>query len=523
MRKYLITALAVVLLIVGTNYWVDPAGMSDTGREQVIADILLSGKNAAVPRSQVDFEERRLLRELALGMTERPETIAFGSSRFRYITREYLDDPTFFNHAINAATLEDLHTLYWYYREKGLTPQRMLLALDPWMIDKDVTYIQLINLAYADDFVRASSALNLSLTENDKAVFSSAITELKRDPDTAVFPLSVSDGAVFTPVGEMGALEVTSFVVPEAGNYELTFQARITSGTYYYGLTVDSDRAGTLLAGGYLGPLADNEMPSVHEFRTFRVSGFDAEAGERIAINMQSTSGDGVPTPGAGQHLEVRTVNLLRSCSGDVQPFSAFNANCITTRLAREVNKYAWVRELFSPAYFQQSLELLGERLIPSNGDGADQIRPIDACVAQGAYTWCADGSVSPPESRKTVEEVMDIVRTIDDGLVPLVNTDVDQMQNLKKFVEILRQDNVELHLFLVPLHPFTYQKWKDADDQKGFLAAEEIYRDFARNEGVPIYGTYDPQALNMGPDCFRDWVHPYPECLQVVLDQAQL
>ena len=524
MRKYLIAALAVVLLIVGTNYWVDPTGMSANGREQSISAILLSGKNAAVPRSQVDFEERRLLNELALGMKQRPTTLAFGSSRFRYITRQYLNDPGFFNHAINAATLEDLYTLYWYYREKGMTPQRMLIALDPWMIDRNVSYIQLINLAYANDFVRAATALKLTLTENDEAVFSSAITEVNRDPDTAVFPLSVSDGAVPDPVGKRGAFEVTRFVIPEAGTYELTFQARITTGTYYYGLNVQSDRAGTLLEGGYLGPLADNELPSVHEFRTFRVSGFDASAGEGIAINMLSTTGDGVPAPGAGQTFEVRDVKLMRSCGRDVQPISIFNATCIATRFTREMDKYSWMRELLSPAYFQQSLGLVGERLMAASrpDEAAEQIHAIDECVSQGAYTWCADGSVSPPESRKSVAEVMDILRTVDDGIVPLVNPDLDQLQNLQKFVEILRQDKVELELFLVPIHPFMYQKWHDADDQKGFEAAEQIYRDFAAREGVPIFGTYDPQKLNMGPECFRDWVHPYPECLERVLDQAR-
>lgn len=525
MRKYMIAALAVVMLIVGTNYWVDPAGMSTKGREQQIADILLSGKNAAVPRSQVDFEERRLLREVAMGIEQRPATLAFGSSRFRYITRQYLNDPTFFNHAINAATLEDLYTLYWYYRERRMTPQRMLIALDPWMIDQNVSYIQLINLAYSNDFVLATSALQLTLTSNNKTVFSSAISEANRDYDTAVFPLSVDDGVVLNSVGDNGPFEVISFTIPEAGTYELTFQARITTGTYYYGLDVQSDRSGTLLEGGYLGPLADNQLPAVHDFRTFRVSSFDASAGEIITINMLSTTGHGVPVPGAGQNLEVRDVKLLRSCSRDVQPISTFNATCIMTRVAREANKYAWLRDLLSPAYFQQSLGRVGDYLmeISRSGEADEQILPIDDCVSQGAYTWCADGSVSPPESRKSVAEVMDILRAVDSGLVPLINPDLDQLQNLQKFVDILRQDKVELQLFLVPVHPFMYERWNDADDEKGFVAAEQLYRDFAGREGVPIFGSYDPEKLNMGPECFRDWVHPYPECLELVLDEARL
>ena len=80
----------------------------------------------------------------------------------------------------------------------------------------------------------------------------------------------------------------------------------------------------------------------------------------------------------------------------------------------------------------------------------------------------------------------------------------------------------VEVKYLLIPVHPYSYEKWKSEGDSRGFLTAEKSYRNFAAQIDVPIFGSYNPKIFGCENDDFRDWVHPLPSCIRKISIAAQ-
>jgi hypothetical protein len=132
--KKLLLFLPVLLVMIGFNYFVDPANIFK-GSEyyQNIAKLLLSGKNIA---NLVNFDERLLKKYYLDGMTEKKDVIVLGSSRVMLINSDMFKGYSFYNNGVSSASLEDDMAIYWTYRKKGLIPRVAIIGLDPWLLNK---------------------------------------------------------------------------------------------------------------------------------------------------------------------------------------------------------------------------------------------------------------------------------------------------------------------------------------------------------------------------------------------------
>ena len=129
-KRFLAALVAVVgagvLLIAGANYFLDPLHFSASGLRQVAA-VLLSGKNYAVFDANMDF--RALRREAIAQMTQTPQVIAFGGSRFELATRDLFPGKTYYNAFVHNDVFEDLVAFSGLLYEHKRLPKNLVMTV----------------------------------------------------------------------------------------------------------------------------------------------------------------------------------------------------------------------------------------------------------------------------------------------------------------------------------------------------------------------------------------------------------
>lgn len=131
---FLISLLVFLGFVTVFNYIVDPVGLyKPNGYEYGIAKILLSGKNVA---NISDYDERLMNKFYIEKMDYTPDTIVLGSSRSLFIEPGTHSKEKFYNVSIHAACLQDLVAMYGIFVKREITPKKILICLDPWLLNE---------------------------------------------------------------------------------------------------------------------------------------------------------------------------------------------------------------------------------------------------------------------------------------------------------------------------------------------------------------------------------------------------
>jgi len=135
MKKFLwklmpFTMFPVTMIIV--NYTVDPANLYRKNYELGIANYLSKGYNVT---DVINYNERKLQKDFIETMKVAPSEIALGSSRIMELHKAEITDPGFINNGVSGATFEDELAIYQIYEEKGCAIKKVILELDPWMLN----------------------------------------------------------------------------------------------------------------------------------------------------------------------------------------------------------------------------------------------------------------------------------------------------------------------------------------------------------------------------------------------------
>jgi len=139
LRRVVAAACAVFLiaaLLVGAvSYAVDPLNLCHPDRDVEQARAALSIMQAGSGVANMDNYNERLLKRMAVRTIPKKNTVALGSSRAALITAEMAGEEDFFNYSVTGASLADVAALYLLLSEAGKTPERVILSLDPWMLN----------------------------------------------------------------------------------------------------------------------------------------------------------------------------------------------------------------------------------------------------------------------------------------------------------------------------------------------------------------------------------------------------
>jgi hypothetical protein len=173
-------------------------------------------------------------------------------------------------------------------------------------------------------------------------------------------------------------------------------------------------------------------------------------------------------------------------------------------------------REILSPAYFQESIK----RIIRGDykyNSAVERVAATELTKSYEVYVINSDGSFADEKVPNTVEQTRKLVETVDPGIAPLKVIDKRLSKNFERFLDVLKNDNVEVILMLIPFNPITYHKWIK-NDNNGLDKATKYFKDVARRKNIKIIGSYDPSVIPAYLSEFRDWVHPHRNVLERIL-----
>lgn len=166
--------------------------------------------------------------------------------------------------------------------------------------------------------------------------------------------------------------------------------------------------------------------------------------------------------------------------------------------------------QLFSPSYFQASFAALPKFVKKG--------RPVPEATREPETEdrmLCSDGSLigarierlRPPEAvrQMAIEFVVRPPRDIS----WIHHLDPERQRIFETFVKSLIDEGVDVDFLLAPYHPAAYELMLKSPDFKMIMDAEAYYTAFAAQQGVDVFGSYDPNACGCTDTDFSDGHHP--------------
>lgn len=136
------------------------------------------------------------------------------------------------------------------------------------------------------------------------------------------------------------------------------------------------------------------------------------------------------------------------------------------------------------------------------------------------------DGSLLYPKSLRAMgilevrELAIDCGRNPNNyGLALDYGVNPDRLKKVKMFMEILSKDrdNLEVVIFLAPLHPKTYEILIKSNYK--INEAEECLKKLAKMNNITVIGSYNPADCSAREEDFYDGVHPKEEAVKKIFD----
>lgn len=175
-----------------------------------------------------------------------------------------------------------------------------------------------------------------------------------------------------------------------------------------------------------------------------------------------------------------------------------------------EKNMNFWV-SLTSPAFFRENLEYYIE-----NKESGTRPQVVEGDVYnQDTEIKMADGSVLYPPSMRNADQA-----DIDNTALTAINNsflkcegfdamDPELCELFDEFIQYMQQKGSRVILLLSPYHPIVYDRVLEQPERyTGFFEVESWLRDYAEQNGLALYGSYDPEAVGCENTDFYDGWH---------------
>lgn len=172
---------------------------------------------------------------------------------------------------------------------------------------------------------------------------------------------------------------------------------------------------------------------------------------------------------------------------------------------------------LYSPSYFQGNIAYYFQ-----STDGVEKPKPVTGDLyTQATEVKMVDGSLlytqefrnRPQEARDTdaMYQTTSFFR-MEEYTYP----DAERLAIFKQFLQYMQNKGINVFIILTPYHPLVYDNAvTKAAHYSGFMATEPAVRAMAEELGVPVYGSYNPHAIDGVTSAdFYDGIHCTEECI---------
>jgi hypothetical protein len=126
--------LPLAILVIGGNFFGDPANLFHAGYEDGIAHLLLQGKYVT---NVGNCDERLLMKAFVAGQVKPPKVLVLGSSRSLEMNSSRVPISGIFNACVSGASIEDLLAIFRMFSEKRIPPHTLIIGLDPWILNEN--------------------------------------------------------------------------------------------------------------------------------------------------------------------------------------------------------------------------------------------------------------------------------------------------------------------------------------------------------------------------------------------------
>lgn len=127
-------SIFILLIIVGFNYFVDPANLFHKKNVDYAVDNMVKGKGVV---NLINMDERYFMKKFIIKSNEKPDVIVLGSSRSMGIKKEFFKNSSkFSNYSVSGAGMNDYISLWYIFRSHfGQNPNTIILGIDPWVLN----------------------------------------------------------------------------------------------------------------------------------------------------------------------------------------------------------------------------------------------------------------------------------------------------------------------------------------------------------------------------------------------------
>ncbi len=135
--RFFIVVFSLLTLIALFNALVDGVGVFRLNAGLKYAAVNLAQGRMVAGRVG-GWDERELQRMIVEQYAGRRDMIVIGSSRTMLLRKRFVPgNPDFMNHSLAGTCLEDMLSIVGLYKEKGVLPRMVVLAIDPWMFNRN--------------------------------------------------------------------------------------------------------------------------------------------------------------------------------------------------------------------------------------------------------------------------------------------------------------------------------------------------------------------------------------------------
>lgn len=194
------------------------------------------------------------------------------------------------------------------------------------------------------------------------------------------------------------------------------------------------------------------------------------------------------------------------------------------SRLEILESKTARYRQLISPTYFQSSMEYISVNGISNDAKIGEPDKDYE-----GAYYLKDNARVSSYSveniSRADVEEIMrryiagESNSTLDNAVTPNKHLDPEQVDNFKRLITYLQDNDVEIKFFLHPFSPLVWDHITESGEYPMIGELDSFIREYAAEKEIPVTGSYDPYEVGCNNEDFQDYRHMKAESLYKYFD----
>lgn len=181
------------------------------------------------------------------------------------------------------------------------------------------------------------------------------------------------------------------------------------------------------------------------------------------------------------------------------------------------INLYKY-EQLISPSYFQNSLKRLIQKtkvpVFTSDGYNISNTKMADGSLIYGEKI--RNSSIAEVD-----EKVKDYLKGDLYSIENYNSLSLSKLEEIKRFVASIENEGIKVSFVLTPYHPEVYKVI--LQDYPIVIKVEEVIKELAETNNMKIYGSFNPNRLNMDSSFFYDGMHVKAKGIEVILFEPDL